>query len=141
MNFLPKALWEIYWFWEWLGKLFQIQSQNWYGNRTRDSYDFIFKHIRNGWGSPFSTSIVWCEDKLISYDWTIYYLRKKAFPLQDRKRRISMALLNFNQKRGYYQLRGEEEEDNPNKLVRVSLIKSYWGNCRWASKRQTWYLV
>src|SRR5690606_6816357 len=31
--------------------------------------------------------------------------------------------LNFNQKRGYYQLRGEEEEENPNKLVEFHSLK------------------
>lgn len=31
--------------------------------------------------------------------------------------------MNFNQKRGYYQLRGEEEEDNPNKLVEFYSLK------------------
>src|SRR5690606_13593604 len=33
------------------------------------------------------------------------------------KEELAWLLLNFNQKRGYYQLRGEEEEENPNKMV------------------------
>ncbi|WP_374359953.1 type II CRISPR RNA-guided endonuclease Cas9 [Cloacibacterium sp.] len=57
------------------------------------------------------------EDKLVPYDWTIYYLRKKALFQKIEKEELAWILLNFNQKRGYYQLRGEEEEENPNKLV------------------------
>lgn len=57
------------------------------------------------------------EDKLIPYDWTIYFLRKKALFKKIEKEELAWLLLNFNQKRGYYQLRGEEEEENPNKLV------------------------
>lgn len=57
------------------------------------------------------------EVKLVPYDWTIYYLRKKALSQKIEKEELAWILLNFNQKRGYYQLRGEEEEENPNKLV------------------------
>jgi CRISPR-associated endonuclease Csn1 len=51
------------------------------------------------------------EEKLIPYDWTIYYLRKKALSQKIEKEELAWILLNFNQKRGYYQLRGEEDED------------------------------
>jgi len=53
----------------------------------------------------------------IPYDWTIFYLRKKALTQKIEKEELAWLLLNFNQKRGYYQLRGEEEETLPNKLV------------------------
>ena len=45
----------------------------------------------------------------IPYDWTIYFLRKKALTQKITKEELAWILLNFNQKRGYYQLRGEEE--------------------------------
>ena len=51
----------------------------------------------------------------IPLDWTLYYLRKKALSQPIRKEELAWILLNFNQKRGYYQLRGEEEEENPTK--------------------------
>ena len=51
----------------------------------------------------------------IPYDWTIYYLRKKALTQKIRKEELAWILLNFNQKRGYYQLRGEEEQERPSK--------------------------
>jgi len=63
------------------------------------------------------------EDKLIPYDWTIYYLRKKALTKKIEKEELAWIILNFNQKRGYYQLRGEEEEENPNKLVEFHSLK------------------
>jgi len=49
--------------------------------------------------------------KKVPYDWTIYYLRKKALQYKIEKEELAWLLLNFNQKRGYYQLRGEDDED------------------------------
>lgn len=43
----------------------------------------------------------------IPYDWTIYYLRKKALSQPLTKEELAWVLLQFNQKRGYYQLRGK----------------------------------
>ncbi|QQT24692.1 type II CRISPR RNA-guided endonuclease Cas9 [Sphingobacterium spiritivorum] len=63
------------------------------------------------------------DNKKIPYDWTIYYLRKKALSQKIEKEELAWILLNFNQKRGYYQLRGEEEEENPNKLVEFYSLK------------------
>ncbi len=63
------------------------------------------------------------NNKLIPYDWTIYYLRKKAISQKIKKEELAWIILNFNQKRGYYQLRGEEEEENPNKLVEFYALK------------------
>ncbi|MDR1918849.1 MAG: type II CRISPR RNA-guided endonuclease Cas9, partial [Tannerellaceae bacterium] len=56
------------------------------------------------------------QESLIPYDWTIYYLRKKALSKPISKEELAWLILNFNQKRGYYQLRGEDEEENPDKL-------------------------
>ncbi|WP_290834331.1 type II CRISPR RNA-guided endonuclease Cas9 [Flavobacterium sp.] len=55
------------------------------------------------------------KEKSIPYDWTIYYLRKKALSEKLSNEELSWLLLNFNQKRGYYQLRGEEQEESKNK--------------------------
>ena len=57
------------------------------------------------------------EESKIPYDWTIYYLRKKALSQKISKEELAWIILNFNQKRGYYQLRGEEEVENPNKEI------------------------
>jgi len=63
------------------------------------------------------------DGKLIPQDWTIYYLRKRALTEKIQKEELAWILLNFNQKRGYYQLRGDEEEDHPNKLVEFHSLK------------------
>lgn len=63
------------------------------------------------------------EDCLVPYDWTIYYLRKKALTQKIEKEELAWIILNFNQKRGYYQLRGEEEEETPNKLIEFHSLK------------------
>lgn len=51
------------------------------------------------------------EETRIPYDWTIYYLRKKALTQKITKEELAWIILNFNQKRGYYQLRGEDDND------------------------------
>jgi CRISPR-associated endonuclease Csn1 len=51
----------------------------------------------------------------ITNDWTLYYLRKKALSKPLTKQELAWLILNFNQKRGYYQLRGEEAEKDDNK--------------------------
>lgn len=50
------------------------------------------------------------NNKLIPYDWTLYYLRKKALRQRITKEELAWILLSFNQKRGYYQLRGEDDD-------------------------------
>ena len=50
------------------------------------------------------------DGRKVPYDWTIYYLRKKALTRPIKREELAWILLNFNTKRGYYQLRGEEDE-------------------------------
>ncbi|ANO49718.1 CRISPR-associated protein, Csn1 family [Flavobacterium columnare] len=63
------------------------------------------------------------NNKKIPYDWTIYYLRKKALNQRIEKEELAWLLLQFNQKRGYNQLRDEEEESVPNKQVEFYSLK------------------
>lgn len=64
------------------------------------------------------------NNKKIPYDWTIYYLRKKALSQKIEKAELAWILLNFNQKRGYYQLRGEDfEEEKDKTFVRLKVEK------------------
>lgn len=63
------------------------------------------------------------EKRQIPYDWTIYYLRKKALTRKIEKEELTWLLLHFNQKRGYYQLRGEEEGDNSGKQTEFCSLK------------------
>ena len=46
----------------------------------------------------------------VPYDWTIYYLRQKALTQPVSKEELAWIILNFNTKRGYYQLRGMADE-------------------------------
>lgn len=55
------------------------------------------------------------KETKIPYDWTLYYLRKKALSQPLTKQELAWVILNFNQKRGYYQLRGEEIDDDKDK--------------------------
>lgn len=66
------------------------------------------------------------EGKKIPYDWTLYYLRQKALSQPITKEELAWILLNFNQKRGYYQLRGKdeipEEEDKSKRVEYCELV-------------------
>lgn len=88
-------------------------------------YEFLFKSSFNEMVQDFKEKQpqLFNENHLIPYDWTIYYLRKKALSRKIEKEELAWILLNFNQKRGYYQLRGEEEEENPNKSVEYYALK------------------
>ncbi len=59
----------------------------------------------------------------IPFDWTLYYLRKKALKEKISKEELAWIILNFNQKRGYYQLRGEEEEIEEGKTKTFEVLK------------------
>ncbi len=63
------------------------------------------------------------DGKKIPYDWTIYYLRKKALTKKIDKEEFAWLLLHFNQKRGYYQLRGEDEDDKQTKKEEYYSLK------------------
>ena len=71
---------------------------------------FIFLESHQEMLAEFKT--VFPKIKNIPYDWTIYYLRKKALIQKISKEELAWILLNFNQKRGYYQLRGEETDSD-----------------------------
>ena len=63
------------------------------------------------------------EQKKVPYDWTIYYLRQKALKEPLTKEELAWVLLQFNQKRGYNQLRGEEEEEKANETIEIIAAK------------------
>ena len=63
------------------------------------------------------------EESKIPYDWTIYYLRKKALSRKISKEELAWIILNFNQKRGYYQLREEEgNKENDFEIISSKII-------------------
>lgn len=86
---------------------------------NQGKYEFVFKESFDEMLDDFAKSQpqLVANGKKVPYDWTIYYLRKKALTQRITKEELAWILLQFNQKRGYYQLRGEEEEEQQNKLV------------------------
>lgn len=100
-----------------LGKFIKDKEPKlaWKKNK-KQQFEFIFQNSFVEMAKEFN-------GQKIPYDWTIYYLRKKALSQKIEREELAWLLLNFNQKRGYYQLRGEEEEENPNKLVEFYSLK------------------
>lgn len=88
----------------------------WYKNEVGE-YEFLFQDSFKEMLVDFAVSQpdLVAMDKKVPYDWTLYYLRKKALSKKISKEELAWIILNFNQKRGYYQLRGEEEEEKKNK--------------------------
>lgn len=82
-------------------------------------FEFVFQDSFNEMLRDFAAEQngLVVSGKKIPYDWTIYYLRKKALTQAISKEELAWILLQFNQKRGYYQLRGEEQEEQPDKKV------------------------
>src|SRR5690606_26154155 len=103
-------------------------------------FEFLFKESFHEMAEDFNAS---GQPIKVPYDWTIYYLRKKALSQRIKPEELAWIILNFNQKRGYYQLRGEEEEDNSNKLIEFhSLkIKDVIADEKPNGKGETWYTL
>ncbi len=70
--------------------------------------EFLFKNSFDEMIADFHNAGI--SDK-IPYDWTIYYLRKKALSQALTKEELSWVLMQFNQKRGYSQFRGKTDEE------------------------------
>lgn len=85
---------------------------------ANNSTEFIFQHSFVEMLAEIAQNQpqLLANGKKVPYDWTIYYLRKKALTYKIEKEELAWILLNFNQKRGYCQLRDENEQDKPNKL-------------------------
>lgn len=75
-------------------------------------YEFIFMDSFNEMVKEFEQA---GQNIKIPFDWTLYYLRKKALTKKITKEELAWIILSFNQKRGYYQLRGEEENEEETK--------------------------
>ena len=80
-------------------------------------WSFIFQESFNEMLADFyrNQPELLSKGQKVPYDWTIYYLRKKALTQKIRKEELAWILLNFNQKRGYYQSREEEKQERPSK--------------------------
>jgi CRISPR-associated endonuclease Csn1 len=63
------------------------------------------------------------DGRKVPYDWTIYYLRKKALTEKISKEELAWVILNFNAKRGYYQRGDDEDKNDDSKLVEYKKLK------------------
>ena len=123
---------------EWLPDHY-VQCLDRYGNFTDDQepkiawqknadgkYEFLFVESFNEMLEEFRKKHrEYLQNGLkIPYDWTLYYLRKKALTTAVDKYELAWILLNFNQKRGYYQLRDDnEKEETSTKKVEYHSLK------------------
>lgn len=113
----------------------------WRKNET-GHWNFLFQEDFNAMLTEFREKHPELEEAKIPYDWTIYYLRKKALKEKVSKEALAWILLNFNQKRGYYQLRDEQEEEQKNKKVEFYALKVVSVEDSGEKKgKDTWYNV
>lgn len=77
------------------------------------NYEFIFQDSFEEMLSDFKQHQpdMVANGKKVPYDWTIYFLRKKALSERISKAELAWILLSFNQKRGYFQFRGEVDDN------------------------------
>lgn len=129
LNFLPEHYKKSIDFKDKIGQFKAEVKLNYYkGNNDKfhflfmDSFNEMVEEFKKEQPQLFYKNNKGVETK-IPYDWTIYYLRKKALSKRITKEELSWLLLNFNQKRGYYQLRGEEEEIKEGKIKTFEVLK------------------
>lgn len=121
LNFLPKHYKESLDFEKYFGQFKNNKEVKLnYRKNEEGKHEFIFMDSFNEMVTEFNATGI--ETK-IPLDWTIYYLRKKALTHKITKEELAWVLLNFNQKRGYYQLRGEEEEESKTSKKEFFVLK------------------
>ncbi len=130
LGFLPKHYEEAIDFEQKLGKFKEevepkiAYKKNWNVEKERYQYSFLFQSSFDEMMKEFiARQPEMVNGRKVPYDWTIYYLRKKALTERISKEELSWIILNFNQKRGYYQLREEEDQEKPNKLIEYYSLK------------------
>jgi len=126
MNFLPKHYEQYIDFEKRFGQFVSdIEPKLAWKNSESGGYEFLFQKSFNEMLADFEKTQpeLLENNKKVPYDWTIYYLRTKALREKIEKEELAWIFLNFNQKRGYYQLRGEEEDENPNKQIEYHALK------------------
>ncbi|WP_410479454.1 type II CRISPR RNA-guided endonuclease Cas9 [Polaribacter sp. HL-MS24] len=109
LNFLPKHYANAIDFEKYFGQFKKGQEIKLnYKKTIEGKYEFLFMNSFQEMTNEFLEKK---QNSKIPLDWTLYYLRKKALTKKISKEELSWVLLNFNQKRGYYQLRGMEDTD------------------------------
>ena len=122
MNFLPKHYAQCL---DRYGKIISDPEPKLAWVKEDGCYRFLFQESFSEMLSDFyeKNPELRTSGKRISYDWTIYYLRKKALTQKVTKEELAWILLHFNQKRGYYQLRVEEDQQSKSKRKKYYELK------------------
>lgn len=117
-----------------------------YCKSSSGKHEFIFMDSFNEMLSDFKKSHpeLVADGKKIPYDWVIYYLRKKALSTAVKREELAWIILNFNAKRGYYQLRGDEldtvSEKNEEYMV-LEVVKVEKMDPDKKRRGYDWYLI
>jgi len=92
-------------------------------NEATGRYEFQFEESYQEMLSYFKS--VYQSEMKIPRDWTIYYLRKKALSQMISPTELSWVIMQFNQKRGYYELRSEKEEqpEDNKEFIKAAVVK------------------
>lgn len=116
-----------------------------YRKNKEGKNEFIFMDSFNEMLSDFEThqpELV-ANGKKVPYDWTIYYLRHKALFKPISRQELAWIILNFNTKRGYYQLRGNDEtatkEGEEYKVLTVTKVEDTGSDKK--RKAMHWYEI
>ena len=118
----------------------------WNPEKKKNEFDFIFKDSFEEMLTDFRKyqPQLLENNKKLPYDWTIYYLRKKALSQKITKEELAWILLNFNQKRGYNQLRGEEDEYSTNInefVVQLKIVQIEKGDIDKKNDKKHWFNI
>jgi CRISPR-associated endonuclease Csn1 len=138
LGFLPEHYKKHIDFQKHYGQFFEESEPKLAWRKNNDGkYEFIFQSSFTEMANEFG-------GLKIPYDWTIYYLRKKALQQSITKEELAWLILNFNQKRGYYQARGEEGDDNPlikEFVIALNVVKVERREVDKKNSSRTWYKI
>lgn len=77
----------------------------------KEAYSEMEKEFRRANPNLFQVSQHPTKQKKLPYDWTLYYLRKKALSSELSKEELAWVIMSFLQKRGYEKVMGENEKE------------------------------
>lgn len=148
MNFLPEHYAKQIDFNKYLGQFLEdTEPKLAYNNKEfifKKSFEEMVKDFKKNQPELLNRKNRNGDTAKIPYDWTIYYLRKKALSEKISKEELSWLVLHFNQKRGYYQLRGEDNEALTavkEYVVSQKIVKVEKGNKDTKNDKKYWYSI
>lgn len=124
-----------------LGKFLDDTEPKIAWKKNENKFEFIFQNSFNEMVEDFKAN---GQEIKIPYDWTIYYLRKKAITAKIEKEELAWVILNFNQKRGYFQMRGEDDETPSNikeYVEKLTVVQIEKGETDKKNNKKRWYNI